>query len=526
MNESTSELIRFLSETVSTGELRYKAIRIKSDLIDKFRSRIRLIYSVLLEDDDHSNRVANLRLELLKIQSSPVVPPLIFLENCGLGGANKVKDIWGLEVYRACKELEEILSLLHDDVSPFIRQAEPVISEHLHLYGPDMVKIWAHRNEKQEFIREFQKVGVALQDSHFISSSSLYKDVSIFKSLFRFGPLRSFGWSRVPKVLLSVPKYNHFTQFLWSTSYDEDDFFVDSIVDDINYLSRFDISQEEVLLPVQVPNISLWLDDEADDDYEFLLNKPINMAGTQQCVLVEFLRDKGVLLTPNSEQLVYRKISGGNSFSYKKAKEIEPQDTLLLYKVDADLGGSGLSHKGIKLAPLWKSALDQMHSHSYSYLISKMHEEGIDLSDLDRAAKDWKKMDEGEVIHGPQSKSHFKILIDKVLPDCLGEGVGWADAWKEIQNSRVGAIQYGRIESSIADEELLNYLNVHEDSLFYDLAEQSSFALTLDESTGLSGSIDFYLVDDFSVDFKAPENAVGVINCLADIEIYRYAGVL
>ncbi len=518
MSLRATEVIHAIESSIAVSELQYQSIKVQSNLVSLIRSYIRRIYSELHEADENHLWLDNLRLALLKLQTSPVLLQSQLLDHSGFGDIEKIKKVWGPDFSETYQSLSTAIIFLNENESPLMIELAKSVSESIEVYGIDRIRIWAHRNETSDYLDVLHSKGVFLSEKNFIYSLPEYRKSNSFDVLYRMGPLRSEGWSKIPKAIISAPRYKKLIQVMWSESFNESDFGIDPVIRGIDYFDNFITIEKSSLYDVNIDFFygSEHVDDE--DDLVFLSERVLKRMGKTPCILIEFSEKKGVLVTPKSQQLIFDRDNKDLPFSYKSANAIESENILLLYEVKADLGLSSSSVELGKLAPLWKSALKQMYKTNYGYLMQRMKEVGIDLLDRDRAAKEWFKVVEGEVIHGPQSKGHFKALIESVLlPGCLG-GAGWAQAWQEIQYSRGEAIQYGRIENATVNEELLSFLKLKFD--FENVLQTGEISMTLSDGV-LTGIVNFYQVVDMTTGFLAPDEVMGDTYDIDTFDKYR-----
>jgi hypothetical protein len=511
---STTELIDF----IESNEFDINIYSIKSNLVSSIRKYIREIYSRLYELDSYVEATGILRLQLLKLHSSPDMISTSFLSDCSLSDSHLNERILGREVAVACDNLDKIIKLYNKSGSPLATKLTEVVSKNIELYSLGKVKIWCHKREQGIYQDLFLKCGINLTDNNFISSLAEYRNVEFFEVLIRVGPLRSHGWSKLPQVIISSPKFVQLLQFYWAGSFNEEGFGLDPVLNNINYLQKF--KRHETVVENYV-DFNESIDDEFNeviDDFFFFNERPVHVKKGISCFLFEFPSDMGVMLTPGSHQLVF--INGDVGIvTYKDADEIEPGYFLILHDIEIDLGDDVLNVGGGKLAVLWKTKLAELYKRSPALLRIKMREAGINLCDLDRAANKWVQYD-GDIICGPQNKIHFQFLIDSVLTGVLGEHT-WKHAWDEIENSRVQAIQNGRIEAAIVNEQLVSELNTDIFQIKQRCSSGEFFRREIKQSSDLSGMVRFYPVTSVSVGFKVPHEIIGDISPIILFESYR-----
>ena len=233
-------------------------------------------------------------------------------------------------------------------------------------------------------------------------------------------------------------------------------------------------------------------------------------------MLIEFPSDKGALLTLGSDQLI---LDDKKNFSYKDAKFIESGDYILFYDIHADFGSTSVAAKRYKFAHEWKKVLKEKYCEDPNRFVKSLTLVGINLRNLDNALRRWMQTD-SEVISAPQSQLHFELLIKKI--NSLNQAqVPWKDAWAEVQRSRVNAIQEGRIEHHIVNDQLLNELGKMKQQIIEKTLQGTFFTESLSQINGLTGAIRFYPVVDVSRGFRAPQEKLEHINPISQLEPYR-----
>jgi len=505
---------------IGTDKRDFDVYLVDSNIVNSLRKEIRYIYSRIFETDSENIAAGILRLQLLKLQTSPSELPTNFLAESGLGNKIKVQAVWGTDVALSCGRLEKGIEVYREKGSLLTETLVDVVTKHLEDCPLEEIKIWCHKNEVEVFQSLFADYDVYLEANNFISSLAEYKASATFEMLVRIGPLRSQGWSKTPKVILSSPRYNQLLQFIWSGSFDEEGFGADPIIVDSNYLEQFSRTEHSVKKHIEYVDEGPVDEIYSEvDDFIFLKERPMKAVAGSSCILVELPNDIGVLLAPNASQLIYKCGNNTGLIFYQKANELENGSFILTHNMEIDVGDSSSGNDCWKLAKLWKKALNEMYKHQYQYLIMKMEAAGINLKGLDRAAQKWVQFD-GGVICGPLSKRHFQLLIEAVLPTSLGD-YSWRQAWREIEESRVQAIKDGRIESSIINEELVDYLTTNIRNITDLCDEWSLFSHDVCLHSGLVGTVKFYPVISVSDGFNAPIEKFGEVESLVSLERFR-----
>lgn len=519
---NATELISYIDSSIRYSRFTIETLRVDSNLVRLIRRYIRDIYSELYDAESDNSSASNLRLELFKLQSSPIIPSPSILINCDLNDKERTKNRWGSDVANYSVQLERAIRLLNKTGSPLLSELVAAASLEIKNFGVGKIKIWCHRNECELFIELFEKNNIEISGQNFICSLSEYRAVEFFEVLIRIGPLRSQGWSKTPKVIMSAPRYKKLLQFVWDTAPDESEFFNDIVFTDADYLNIFTKHETTVVCHVELDDITdTGIGEgigEDVDDFVFISSRPINIKRDTDCVLIEFSEEMGVLLAPRSRQFLFTRNLNNGAFIYTSAQAVEPAGYLLLHDVEADLGSNRLNYSG-KLAQLWKQSLSEMLGSQYQYLMMKMKLSGIDLENLDSAARRWVQTDE-EGIGGPQSRRHFQILIEQVLPNCLGK-YKWRRAWEEIKDSRVKAIQDGKLENVLINEQLREALQNDIDVILNLSKDGSFFSHPVNPDSGLTGVVKFYPIHGVSSGFKSSNEKLGIISRILDLELFR-----
>ena len=515
---NATELISYIDSSIRASQFTIETLRVDSNLVRLIRRYIRDVYSELYDAESDNSSASNLRLELFKLQSSPAIPSPSILVNCDLNDKERTKNRWGSDVANFSVQLERAIRLLNKTGSPLLSEVVAAASLEIKKFSVEQIKFWCHRNEREVFIELFEGNNIEISDKNFICSLSEYRETELFEVLIRIGPLRSQGWSKTPKVIVSAPRYKKLLQFVWDSTPNESEFFNDPVFFGADYSSIFTQQEKTVEVYVELDDITDTDIGEAVDDFVFISSRPINIKRDADCILIEFSEERGVLLAPRSRQFLFTREINNGAFIYTSAQAIESTGFLLLHDVEADLGGNKLNYKG-KLAQLWKQSLSEMLGSQYQFLMMKMKSSGIDLDDLDSAARRWALTDE-EGIGGPQSRRHFQILIEQVLPNCLGK-YKWRRAWEEIKDSRVKAIQDGKLENVLINEQLREALQLDIDVILNLSEDGNFFSHPVNPESGLTGVVKFYPIIGVSSGFKASNEKLGIISRISDLELFR-----
>ncbi|WEE06617.1 hypothetical protein PXW05_09470 [Serratia marcescens] len=501
----------------------------ESPLFSAIRHHMRILYSALYQPDcdPHMNEsVLLLRFEMQKWLTSPLIPDIGLFPRCGLADATQIRRQWG-------EHAAQTVGLLKDLITSYAEAGSVLNEEFVRLfielkceYGKDNVRIWCQPKERDLF-RKLLKGGGDLNDGGFVSTLAEYRKLPPADALIRFGPLRTRGFGSAPEALITSPSYRRLIRFVWSGLADEEGFADDPVLPTYNYLSslrsvRITVSENpgtETVVPTA----------EQVDDLVFLDNKASTGKALHRCVLVEFPAEYGVLLRPGSRLLVFSPHRTDiEAIGYRQINEVEADDYLLIHDADADLGEVSVDASKAPLAALWKKALADAWKRHPNICLQKMQQAGIDLQDLHRAVHKWKESN-GTVIPAPLRKRHFEALLTKVLdPDLIppkvvngGTVPGWRQAWREVEASRVNAIQHGAVEHAIVNEQLTAELRRELPAIRSMLSLVYVYPHRLEPESGLTGSVLFKPVISISPDFAAPAEVLEKLLKLPIAERYR-----
>lgn len=501
----------------------------ESPLFSAIRHHMRILYSALYQLDsgpDVNESALLLRFEMQKWLTSPLIPDIGLFPRCGLADAAQIRRQWGAHAVQTVELLKDLITCYAEEGSVLNAEFVRLFIELKCEYGKDNVRIWCHPKERDLF-RELLEGLVDLNDGVFVSTLAEYRKIPPADALIRFGPLRTRGFGSAPEALITSPSYRRLVRFVWSGLADEEGFADDPVLPTYNYLAslrsvRTTVSESPGT--VTVPPTA-----EQVDDLVYLDNKTSTGKALHRCVLVEFPAEYGLLLRPGSRLLVFSPYRTDiEAIGYRQINEVEADDYLLIHDADADLGEVSVDASKAPLAALWKKALADAWKRHPNICLQKLQQAGIDLQDLHRAVHKWKESN-GTVIPAPLRKRHFEALLTKVLdPDLIpptvvngGTVPGWRRAWREVEASRVNAIQHGAIEHAIVNEQLTAELRRELPAIRSMLSLVYVYPHRLEQESGLTGSVLFKPVISISPDFAAPAEVLEKLLKLPIAEQYR-----
>jgi hypothetical protein len=160
-------------------------------------------------------------------------------------------------------------------------------------------------------------------------------------------------------------------------------------------------------------------------------------------------------------------------------------------------------------------------------LIHDLDEAGLDLTWLGPALHNWAKPPT-TVIHAPQQKRHFEILMRvlkadfaSVAPARFRDEPLWQFAWQEVCHSRGEAIHAGFVNHAQEEESLREVLVSMVSDIRGLAAAGTSFTLALPGGRAVSGTALFHRVVAIEDGFRAPDQSMRVVRHLNEIEKWR-----
>ena len=122
------------------------------------------------------------------------------------------------------------------------------------------------------------------------------------------------------------------------------------------------------------------------------------------------------------------------------------------------------------------------------------------------------------MIHAPQKKRHFKILIDTLEIEIAaaatdgGENKPWWQlAWDEVRISRGEAIQAGIQEHELIDQQSLKLLTELLSEIRDDDFSEDCFHINIPPGRDLQGSFVFFKILRMEEGFLAPDSDINVV---------------
>jgi hypothetical protein len=237
--------------------------------------------------------------------------------------------------------------------------------------------------------------------------------------------------------------------------------------------------------------------------------------------------DTGNLYPPHSEVMAYDPHGEHESkLSSRLAGETLKPGMYLLLPYLNDVGLGGARAKEGYYSAIWKQKLSEKLRINDRVLEQNLRNAGVKLTSLHSCMYHWARPST-TVIHAPQTRRHFEILIETLGLNSLETRKGsvqiqwWHSAWNEIAKARGVAIQTGMEGQDIIDESLRDILREMIPAIAAKAEEGESFELDIPADAALTGTVSFYKVIGIEAGFRAPEVELKSVADLKSFEQWR-----
>ena len=503
-------------------------------LFSTLRKNIRSIITRLRESDEtESLEIADvLRAHISEWLTVPIAFDSAILESISiLGDPGAVERRWGQEVRRAYDLACAAALKMQATENPARVQIRDMICQ-LRTLGT-MWRIYCHRRSRVHFESIFESE--SLSADTFLHSVKDYREADTFDTLIKVGPLRSRGWGSAPDALLSAPRFTTLMQIVWSGCADEEDFGYDPVFrSSATGVTRGDqqITRGTVVWKRSVRQYGNSSFDSAHsatdlDDLAFFheLNRSTEM---RRAILVQLDDEDGILYPPHSQVATFDPASHvEDPIGYRLPGETLSEDMFVIWPLlnAADLGTlhAGEGH----YSQIWKDCLRERFRYAPNELLRQLREGGIELRNLRYCVRQWCRKP-STVIHAPQQRKHFEILIGVLGIEHNAQASlpalrrpWWEYAWSEIVRARGEAIQTGMQEHEIIDEQLFVILMEFLPEIRAKAQTHNVFEVVLPAERALQGGVRFYKVRSIEEGFLVPETILKIISDLDTAEQWR-----
>jgi hypothetical protein len=541
MMVTASELLDFLDRSKMQHIERYEIASPDFGIVR--RSLRQIIFALRESGDQQALGISDgLRSSLSEWLTAPVMFDGTTLEAMSdiMGPQEAIKARWGEDVRALYEGAHRSMEKLASTGNP-IRAKLVELIQALRVSGASF-KIYCHIRARQHFDSLFgDKNESHLSDDVFVHSVRDYSGLHPFNVLIKVGPLRAFGWGSAPDALINAPRFNRLVQLVWSGSKDEPDFGYDPILTSEGSGSvAVEKSEDRAKATGSKFN---WVTQttycgedpavagEGSFPDELKLFKQIVQArGVRAATLVQIGEDHAIFYPPHSHVLSFDPDPNtrGPIGNRIPGQTLTEGMFLILPSIsNVNLGGAHADYG--RYSRLWKSHLQrELARDLFGFdLIRRLKGSGVDLVSLGSAVNHWSKPP-STVIHAPQNKNHFKLLLavlglgnETVTTPSAAHRPLWELAWEEIRHSRGEAIQTGVLEREIVDEEVSGILLKLLPDIRSKLPAVAGFRVNIPAALGVSGHFLFLRVFSVEQGFRVPEAELKLVQDIGMADNWR-----
>lgn len=520
----------------SHGDFSHERREIASPTFGELRRSMGAIIRRLSQSEDlEAAEIANsMRVLLFTWLTSPVVFNSSIRDALNsFGGADAFETRWGFhgEFKAAIRAAGDMVS----ESSPLRTELVDVIRT-LRADGKRL-KIFCHRKAREHFdTLDLSKLPVPLDDSSFLHSVRDYAATDSFDALIKVGPLRSKGWGAVPDAVKSAPKFERLIQLVWSGCADDPRFGYDpveppclpgtptmphsgeSLGNQVAWGKRETKSGHD-------PGFSQYYDAEQDEFSSFA--EPNQQGTRRRAILLEILAGDGILY-PRTDVLSFDPNAGdAASVGFRVPGESLMEGMFVIQTQLGEVAFGETESQESGYCRIWKQRLREELRSSPDAFCLILRNKGLGLQNLRNCMEYWAQPPHA-VIHAPQQRRHFQILIDALAIDQTAtQPTGrdtrpwWQRAWDEIRVTRGEAIQTGRQEHELVEQQALELLK----SLLPEIRNKSvgveGFRLQIPHGNDLRGAFVFFKVLRIEDGFLAPETEIKFVRDLSTLEQWK-----
>lgn len=533
MTVTASQVFSFLEQHPTCSIEKHE---IHLGVFSVLRRSIRLIVVRLREDgDDESQEIAD---RLRRLLSEWLTVPVSF-DNAlqefvsALGDLDAVETRWGQEIRTAYNDACDAVRRLQRVENPARAEVRDAVRQFRRLGSA--WRIYCHRRARPQFESIFADDPLA--PDVFLHSVKDYREAAPFDALIKVGPLRSKGWGSAPDAILSAPRFAKMIQIVWSGCGDEDDFGYDPAAITCGGTGAHApgaAAARGVSRAVGWKRDVIKIGDSAeitaigDEDELKIFHALGRAADVRRATLIEIDEEDGILYPPHSQVSTFDPTPYADEpIGYRLPGETLAEDMFLIWPLlgTADLGGLRAGEG--RYSRIWKERLREEARRAPDDLVRRLRAAGIELRNLRSCVRQWCRPP-STVIHAPQQRRHFKLLVhelgidhDEATTPRTVRRPWWEYAWSEIGHARGEAIQTGMQEHEIIDEQLFAILNDLLPEIRRHGAAEPIFELEIPAGRDLTGAVRFYKVRSIEDGFLVPDTMLKVICDLDTVEQWR-----
>ncbi len=532
---TASEIFDFIEQrrtwTIEKYEVAYRPF-------SALRKTVRMIILTLSETDNSEEVAGKLRKHLAEFLTVPIPfcsSTLGWIDEI-LGHRDAVEARWGREVRQSYEIARQSSREMQTAESPLRLKLREKLLELID--KRTTYRIYCHRSAKGYFRSVLDvPTNEAVSDDCFLHSVKGYREAAPFGTLIKVGPLRSNGWGSAPDALLTAPRFGRLIHLVWSGCADEEDFGYDpATISSLATSLVGNAGRRDVSLGPSttswVPQVTLVGDDlnEMDRDVDDLklFSVLARYGDPRKAVLVQIDDLRGIFFPPEARVPSFDPaVRIEDAIDYRMPVETLDEGMFVIWPEldEPDLGALRVAEG--RYSVVWKDRLREAFILDANGLLQRLRRAGIDLQHLRFCVKLWCKPP-STVIHAPREQRHFEILIktlgidfDEPRPLRTAPHEWWQYAWTEIARARGEAIQTGRQEQEIINEQLFDILRASLPTIGEQARTNDNFVLKLPEEKTLEGGVQFYKILAIEQGFLVPDVALRVVSQIDDIEQWR-----
>lgn len=508
------------------------------------RSNLRRMARIYHEADDPeaSEAIGHIQRMLSEWLTVPVTfDEALATRLTPLGSPDLVERRWGEDLGSLCRAAHFAARQLSGRANPLAA----LVGERICYMQANNVdfRIFCHRAAVPDFNHLVVAAGgTAVSPNRFLHSWRDYRECALFDTLVKIGPLRANGWGSVPDGIVTAPRFQQLLQFVWSGCDDEPDFGYDPVISSaavkeissqiLAASSNFPIPtlHWSTLVHGDLATDALTLGAPTDDD-EFKIFREFREGNAQEnreAVLIQIDDEHAILYPPLSRVLCFdADRADAHCLGYRIAGESLTESCFVIRPSMQFDEGDALQAQHGRFSQIWKSKLRKRLHESSEALICELDAAGLDLVWLGSALHHWVKPPT-TVIHAPQQKRHFEILVRvlqadfaPVAPAHFRSKPLWQFAWQEVCNSRGDAIHAGVVSHALGEERLFEVLVSMIPEIRHKAAACTGFTLAVPDS-GAEGRIAFFdrvlAIED---GFRVRDQSMRVVYDLNQVEQWR-----
>jgi hypothetical protein len=537
MARTASQLFEFINQRETFCRHRHE---VASTEFGALRRSIRSIIHRFSDGggDDALDCARTLWRQLSKWLTAPVPFDIELLRAVTLLGLpDAVEARWGRDIRVLHESAVRAAQDLQQSENPVRTELRALIFEARH--RGSSFRIHCPRSDVPQFESLMDQARDApLGSSAFLHTLRDYRETAPFDDLILVGPLRAHRRGAPPDAFVAAPRFSSLAQIVWCGCADEEDFGYDPVA---NFARMTELAGDGAERRLPSRGIA-WTStsEQSGEDLgagqacdvgldEFLLFRDVNRSRDgRAATLVHLCGGRGILYAPLSLVLSFDPTDG----SERALAVRSPRDNLFegMFVVrdvldDPDYGGVHADHG--HYSRIWRERLNDERARDPRGLSSRLRAGGLDLVHLDAAVAMWCSPPDS-VIHAPQQREHFEVLI-RVLGLGHDEPVAggrptvpwWQRAWVEVSRTRGTAIQAGVVGHEILQEQKMTFLNTRLPEIRLQAARSDEFRVSSEPDSGLDGEFLFHRALSIEGYFVAPDGELERVHELDSVEQWR-----